>query len=197
MVFNAILLYGNTYDNRKMDILKLSQLCWTRYSVDSNGIEIYYILLNDSITINKIANSSLGISATGTVILIKTSQTQMLNIEISDIPTLINVGECIELLGDMKISEKLGDMKISEKLGDMKISEKLGDMKISEKLGDMKIYRTPCNMDDVYMMDNSNEDHMDNSNEDHMDNSNEDHMDNSNEDHMDKYYDFHKGYESF
>jgi hypothetical protein len=180
MVFNAILLYGNTYDNRKMDILKLSQLCWTRYSVDSNGIEIYYILLNDSITINKIANSSLGISATGTVILIKTSQTQMLNIEISDIPTLINVGECIELLGDMKISEKLGDMKISE------------------KLGDMKICRTPCNsIDDVYMMDNSNEDYMDNSNKDHMDNSNEDHMDNSNEDHMDKYYDFHKGYESF
>jgi hypothetical protein len=85
---NVIALYGNSCREQSFDFVELNKRPWVKYILTA-GFEIYYVLLEDSPEYNTIAKNLLNLDVRGTLLFVKISKTSVANIEMIDIPDLI------------------------------------------------------------------------------------------------------------
>lgn len=85
---NVIALYGNSCREQSFDFVELNKKPWVKYILKA-GCEIYYVLLEDSSEYNIIAKNLLNLDVRGTLLFVKISKTSVANIEMNDIPNLI------------------------------------------------------------------------------------------------------------
>lgn len=85
---NVIALYGNSCREQSFDFVELNKKPWVKYILKA-GCEIYYVLLEDSAEYNNIAKNLLNLDVRGTLLFVKISKTSVANIEMNDIPNLI------------------------------------------------------------------------------------------------------------
>jgi len=85
---NVIALYGNSCREQSFDFVELNKRPWVKYILTA-GFEIYYVLLEDSLEYNTIAKNLLNLDVHGTLLFVKISKTSVANIEMIDIPDLI------------------------------------------------------------------------------------------------------------
>ena len=89
-LIKALIFKGTDYSEDYFEYIKLSQFVWVQFANTTDGNILYYMCLNDSLIYNTLAQHILNKYINGTVLCIKLSKSAILDINVTDIPLLID-----------------------------------------------------------------------------------------------------------
>ena len=89
-LIKALIFKGTDYSEDYFEYIKLSQFVWVQFANTTDGNILYYMCLNDSLIYNTLAQHILNKYINGTVLCIKLSKSSILDINVTDIPFLVD-----------------------------------------------------------------------------------------------------------
>ena len=89
-LIKALIFKGTDYSEDYFEYIKLSQFMWVQFANTADGNILYYMFLNDSLIYNTLAQHILNKYINGTVLCIKLSKSSILDINVTDIPFLVD-----------------------------------------------------------------------------------------------------------
>lgn len=108
MLVNIIIIHNNEYNERSIDYNMLTQYPWVLYKTSNTGDELYYIQLYDSNNKNELATKIIQHDINGSIIFVKISRTNIVDINIMDVPELLEVN-LMTYLDTMSVSSLSSD----------------------------------------------------------------------------------------
>ena len=89
-LIKALVFKGTDYSEDYFEYIKLSQFTWVQFANTTDGNILYYMCLNDSLIYNTLAQHILNKYINGTILCIKLSKSAILDINVTDIPFLVD-----------------------------------------------------------------------------------------------------------